>query len=424
MKKNIYHIACDVFCTAMLSVFLLGFWKGGYTVIRETKLWIYVGISVPFLLFLAAAAVIRRENPFRKLNAAQWLVLFYLLWTLLSAVLSPWRSVALSSGPRGEGFPVIALYVLTGSALSLYARPRAYLLRLAAAALCLYCAVCILQFFDLNPFGLYPQDLRWSGREIVYNGSFLGFTGNADIAGAVLCLAFPLFLGCSIRKKQLFFLLPALLCLAVILFSEVRGSLVGIAGGTVLSLPFLFRGSRRAILRRYLVLFFLFLLGLAFLYFFSPPGILAEAHEILHGNFDDSFGTGRIYIWKNTLPLLEDRLFLGGGADCFSRRMTAVFTRVAEDGTVITRSIDCAHCEYLNILVNQGLPAAAALFLAMLLTFVNALKNGSDTSLIFACAILCYGIQALFGISMAANTALFWMLWGLTLSAGRDRNTQ
>ena len=422
MKHNTASILCDVFCIAMLSIFLFGFRRDGYLSIAETKLWIFVVLALLFLFSLSVTALwqrkkqINRKEDAKPLSSAQWLILFYLLWTLISAFASPWRSEALLGGSRCEGALVISLYALTALMLSRFSHPKAVLLHVSAGSVLFYCLICFLQFFDLNPFGLYPRGLFWSGRNIVYNGSFIGFSGNADISASILCLFFPLFTVYAIRKRRYIFLLPALCCFAVIVFSQVSGSLLGALGGLLLSLPFMTRGTPLQRRRRTRMLLCFLILVLAVIYVIPFSGLLGEAHSVLHGNFDDRFGSGRIFIWRNTLPLLRERLLLGGGADCFSHRMTAVFSRVTEDGTTITRGIDCAHCEYLNILVNQGLPALVSLLAAMLLTFKNAIKTDSDASVMFASAMLCYGIQAAFGISMPANTAYFWILWGINAS--------
>ena len=114
--------------------------------------------------------------------------------------------------------------------------------------------------------------------------------------------------------------------------------------------------------------------GLLGIYFFGGRlgGFLYEASQVLHGNLDDSFGSGRIYIWRNVLELVPERLLFGGGPETLALRMEAAFERYdPELGILIHSAIDVAHNEYLNVLVNQGLLALAAELIALVLCAVQ-----------------------------------------------------
>jgi O-antigen ligase len=148
--------------------------------------------------------------------------------------------------------------------------------------------------------------------------------------------------------------------------------------------------------------------------------MLWEAHQILRGSISDSYGTSRIYIWRNVLALVPERPFFGGGPDTLVHYMAAVFTRETETG-VISKSIDAAHNEYLNILVNQGLFALLFYLAALVTSLVKWLKNKEAAAAVCGAAMLCYCIQAFFGISQSITAIYFWVLWGLSesgLSAG------
>lgn len=93
----------------------------------------------------------------------------------------------------------------------------------------------------------------------------------------------------------------------------------------------------------------------------SLPGTAGELHEIMHGNIDDSFGTSRIYIYRNILERVPSHLLLGTGPDTIGHMDIEPFQRYdAERGVTVTAHIDTAHNEFLNVLACQGIAALCA----------------------------------------------------------------
>ena len=412
---------CLWFCYAASTLFLLGFGPSGYRQITGAKLVLFFAVFGSFLAALVICALMGRLRPLRKPGSAQILVLLYWLMTLVSAICSPWRKEALLGGARDEGLITVTLYAAVFLALSCFAVPKRSMAAVFAAAVTADCLICLLQFLGLNPFGLYPGDLGWADRNTGYNGAFIGLTGNADYTAALFSLAFPLCWGAALRLRTPLYGIPAVLCLLVLILGETKGGLLGAACGSVLALPVVLplgKGGRK---RLWAGILCAGLAALVLLWLLPLPGVLGEAHDLLRGKAEDSFGSGRIYIWRNTLPLLRERLLLGGGADTFPHRMTAVFTRTAEDGRVIRRTIDCAHNEYLNILVNQGLPALACFLAALICSLSRWFRcRGGTAAALTGGALLCYTIQAFFGISTPSCTGFFWVFWGLFEAAFRD----
>ena len=64
--------------------------------------------------------------------------------------------------------------------------------------------------------------------------------------------------------------------------------------------------NKKIIMIFYCIMFFCGIIGLVSIYFIDfSQGFLYEIHEILHGNFDDDFGTYRIFLWKRSLKLVK-----------------------------------------------------------------------------------------------------------------------
>ena len=417
-KRFSAKTVCLWFTLAVAAVFLLGFGPAGYGHITRAKLILFYAVFGGFAAALMLCACLKRVSLRRKPGLAQLLVLLYWVMTAVSALCSPWREEAVLGGGRDEGLLVITLYAAAFLALSCLAEPGKLMLRVFAAAVSLDCLVCFLQIGGYNPLGLFPAGYGWADRNIAYNGAFLGLTGNADFTASVLSLAFPLFWAAAVKGKKPLYLLPAAASLLVLILGETRGGLLGALLGSLIALPVVLPLGRKGRRVLWLVLLGLFLLGTALVWLLPLPGMLGEAHALLRGKAEDSFGTGRVFIWRNTLPLLGDRVLLGGGADTFPHRMTAQFSRVLADGRTVYRTIDCAHNEYLNIWVNQGLPALAFYLAALVCSLVSWLRRrGGAAGAVLGAAVLCYALQAFFGISTPSCSGFFWVCWGLLEAA-------
>ena len=145
-------------------------------------------------------------------------------------------------------------------------------------------------------------------------------------------------------------------------------------------------------------------------------GTAAELSALLHGQLKDHFGSGRIYIWRQVWDLVPERLLFGGGPDTLAARNAGYFQRYdASLGVAVRALIDTAHNEYLNILVNQGLLALTAYLGALFSSAARWLRRSGQhgTAAILGGGVLCYCIQAFFGISSYITTPALWLIWGL-----------
>ena len=263
--------------------------------------------------------------------------------------------------------------------------------------------------------------MNYYDANIQYAGEFLGTIGNVDILSAILSLSIPALWAAILKSKEkrerILLLVPLALCLMVLLRAFVAGGVVGVAGAIILSIPLMFHdgiAKKRALAAvacfMAVVLLTVYFLG------YAMGGFLYEASELMHGRWDDDFGSGRLYIWRNVLQLVPERPLLGGGPDTLGLRTNAAFERFDESlGILIHSGIDAAHNEYLNILVNQG---ALALLPYMAMLIASAVRWVRDSEkepiiLICGCAILGYSIQAFFGISSPISTPYLWITLAL-----------
>lgn len=423
----------SVFLAAMVSVFLLLVGPGGYTDISRFKHLLFLILCAGYLFAMVVSFFIYRKKngvfPRVRFKAVHWLLLLFLLFTAVSAVVSPYFPDTMWGFHRREGLLTVFCYVFCFFGVSLFGEVKPWLLWLFGVAITLFCIVCFLQFLGLNPLWLYPEGLNYYDAYDAYRYEFLGTVGNVGLVAAVLGIAAPSFVVALVRcreKCRFWLLIPLASVLAVTVLSKVAAAYVAVFGGLLLLIPLAMVRTRRKKILILLLICCLLLAAFACLFFVDAGnGTLHEIHVLLHGGWDDDFGTGRLFIWRNVLSLVPERPFFGGGCDTLGLRMTVEFERYdVEKGITYRASIDTAHNEYLNILVNEGALALAAYLGALLWSFVVFLRKNAEDSAVAICgaAVLGYCIQAFFGIRMSITAPFFWIFWALMWAALRERD--
>ncbi|MDR2166405.1 MAG: O-antigen ligase family protein [Clostridiales bacterium] len=154
-------------------------------------------------------------------------------------------------------------------------------------------------------------------------------------------------------------------------------------------------------------------LAILYIWFFGQNhgGMIGEIAEILRGNLDVAFGSGRVYIWSNIFERLQaSNLLLGTGPDTLGHWGIAPFIEyVPALGVSLITQIDTAHNEFLQILATTGLLSLLAYMGALAILAIHWFKNpGNKISAIAGAGVLFYSIQAMFGISMFITAPFFW----------------
>ena len=431
LRRSAPETVTDIFIACLVSVYLLAVPPDGYASITQFKYRFFMILCAAYTaaaLFFAVRDLLKgRDKLFSApLTASGWARLAlcaYLVLTALSAAFSAYGGTLRGSG-RLDGLLTVAAYVVTCLLVSRYARCGPWILWLSGLSVALFCSLSLAQFAGADPLRLYPEGTAWVGSSGHTHVPFFGTVGNADLSVAVLCAASGAFLMSLFRCRgriRFLLLVPLALAVTVILKSGVEAGKVAIAAGVLLSLPAAAGRHRR--LRRAAAVFAAaaVILSVAVLALWTPAsrGLLYEASELLHGRWNDSFGSGRIYIWRNCLKLFPERPLFGGGPDTLGARGIPPFIRWDPDQGMLKRGIDAAHNEYLNILVNQGLLALLAYLSALAACAVVWYRTAEDPAAAVAGgAVLFYCIQAFFGISMCLSAPYMWLALGILLRAG------
>lgn len=173
------------------------------------------------------------------------------------------------------------------------------------------------------------------------------------------------------------------------------------------------KNKKRVIKIYYLLAVIVIFAGLVFLYFYKfKNGMLYEVHELLHGNFDDDFGTYRIFLWKRTLSIIPEYFLFGSGCDTFAIRFMAKYTAdIAALGELTIN--DTAANVYLTMFVNLGFFGLLTYLLFIFSQIKNGIKNMNSYSAILLITIICYLVQDFFNLSVVIVSPLFWVLMAL-----------
>lgn len=198
----------------------------------------------------------------------------------------------------------------------------------------------------------------------------------------------------------------------VVLFLIVIGLLIWLSH-VLKKVKYDITDNKKIIKYFYLAIGICAVLGIVALYFIDfKSGMLYEMHEILHGNFDDDFGTYRIFLWKRTFGIFPEFPILGSGPDSFAIRFMAKYTNdIAAIGPLTLN--DTAANVYLTMLINIGVVGLGTYLAFIIAQLKKGIKNMNEYSVILLISIVCYLVQDCFNLSVVIVTPIFWLLMAL-----------
>lgn len=396
--------AAYLFTCALLTVHFLFLPYGGYERMMEGKYICFLALTGAFAAAMCAVLPLARA----RLDAMRLCAALYFGFSALSALLSPYGARTLLGGSRREGLVTLALYAAIYFLLSAALRPDGRLICLTAVSVTLCSLLVLAQTAGLNPLGLYPAGLGYFDGDVAYAGFFAGTSGNADFTAFLLALSLCVLLAAMLRLRRWALAVPAAAAAAALLRLGVAGPAVGAAFAALWSPALIFPEKRKKLLALSAALS---LLALAAVYLYSGDGeTLSQAARLLHGELDGSFGSGRVAIWRNCLPLVAERPLLGGGPDTLWLRGVEPLTWM-KDGRAVPADVTAAHNEYLNILINQGAAALAAYLALIVLALVRCFRLAREPRFALCGAgLLCYAVSAMFSISTCITAPYVWLL--------------
>ena len=129
------------------------------------------------------------------------------------------------------------------------------------------------------------------------------------------------------------------------------------------------------------------------------------------GKIDNSFGTGRVYIWKNIIKKSFEKPIFGIGID----NIPLAFDPPLID-VVSKLKVDKAHSDFLQRLVCEGYFSLIIYIVFLIGVIYENIKSKDELKKIIIISIIGYIICVSIGISVIRVAPIFWILIGLAIS--------
>ena len=256
-----------------------------------------------------------------------------------------------------------------------------------------------------------------------YKGERLstGFTSNSNFLGALMiiciCYSIGLFFSEKNKIKKVLLLLITCILFFSLLISNTLSCFLSVL---IIMILLLIYSIKNKCFKKYSILLLVLISTLGIARIFNATRIIGdtlqaknETVNIMHGDFNNDYGTGRMELWKKTIPIIPKYLLHGVGVDCFSNVIDGrPIWRIKADG--YRAFFDKAHNEYLQILVTMGIFSLISYLCLHFVIIKNGIKNAIKTQhLYYVLPIVGYLIQAQFNFSVIEVAPFFYIALGL-----------
>lgn len=385
---------------------------------RYLDLYSYFIIGIGLLALLNS--IFNKTIKF-EFNKYEILILIMMIFTILSLPSSINIKIALFGAPsRNEGlFVILSYYLLFLNSLNI--KNNKYIKIIIYSIL----SIGLINII----YGIFQTDLIKTNLNIVNKWYYAkGLLGNSMYFGTLMCICTSLILGIFIKSNSI--KIVNLILLVFFIFGSFLSGSMATFVSLILVLIFVLydliktKKDRKKQIIRFIICI---LIGILFLFLESYRNsnlnndvneLLNEASSALKGNVSDNFGTGRIYIWKNTISKIKENLLFGVGIDNFKYAFSPYLI-----DNVSGLVVDKAHNDYLQKILCEGI-LSGIMFIVLLLTIffsnINKIKNKYKYGLFLS--FICYSIQAFFSISVTRVALIYFILMGILASEENNEN--
>ncbi|MBQ8005998.1 MAG: hypothetical protein IJ303_06785, partial [Clostridia bacterium] len=169
---------------------------------------IYVVILLEVLITAENSEILFRLKQWRSPPALA--LLTFLVFSIISFAFSPHIKLSLLGSGKFDGVISGILYFISFFGVLSFGKFKVRYITAFLPVVLFNFVLSLLQFFSLNPFWLYPQNMNYHDAFRLYANEFMGSFGNVDIFSAFMAMAVPLFvlaaLNCYGKIRTLFFI--------------------------------------------------------------------------------------------------------------------------------------------------------------------------------------------------------------------------
>ena len=382
-------------------------------------------ISTTLITLLLLGTILLKEKKF-NLTIYDKLFIIYIFIVLLSTIFtkfSIYNSIFGYSG-RGEGFLTIFCYV---SAAIIFSRGYKYIKK--------YIFVAIIGAVIVSIYGIIQANVDITVI-LPFNSSHVneiaeGTMGNQNFLSSYLCIFLPSLCYYFLNNGEKYMLLFIVPLFAALVYSKtLSGYLVCfflIIALSILSIIFSKERKKQTLRVIALILVLTSIYILIFLlngnkYVKEFRQAKNEVSSVIKN--DETLGNGRLAIWKRTLMVIKNNIFLGVGPDNLKLELfNSEYNLDINDYYLAKQSFDKAHSEYLQIGATTGIFSLFiyvyiilnVMFNLLKINIYNIKKNHKEKGFVMGISIgiIAYLTQALVNISVVQVAPTFWAMLGI-----------
>ena len=255
-------------------------------------------------------------------------------------------------------------------------------------------------FFEYAEYNKYI----WKSDPLQQNHIF-GLTTNSNFLSTKLLLCTLCCFSLYVKENKLWQLILYLIFMYFLLLTNCLSGFVGYMCASILFLILNIKKFKKILLIIGITLVTVLVTNSLYISSIGSDTIsmFGEVKEISTGNLNESYGTNRVHIWKETIKIVPKNIYFGVGIDNFLNAFGDEPLK-SERG----RIIDKAHNEYLQILITEGIFTLIAYLIFIISICLKGLKMNS----IYLIPVFGYLVQAFFNISVIEVAPLLYILMG------------
>lgn len=428
LEKIIFNIFCiAIFLTPIIPE-VIGF---GIYSLRNT-----IFIFITTMVTISLLVINWKNIKIKKLNIYDKLLIVYAILILLSTIFTKYGFVECIFGTNGRGEGLITLFSYLISFV-IFSRGYDKMKKVSKIAIIAAVIVCGYSFIQAN----HPSGMKILFASNTNNGIATGTMGNQNFLSSYICIFLPMscfyFINVKEKIKTIISLVITIMLFITQIYAVTLGGYItfGIMSVVIIIYSLCFsKNKKQTILRSCILTIALFAIFILINYEGEEKyikEISVSKQEVVNlVEKKDSFGSGRLAIWKETIEVIQDNIMLGVGPD--SLRKVNIKNDYLKDSNV-----DKAHSEPLQIAVTTGVPSAIIYIVVvgiigirlLIITIKKSIKMGikNPSTIYITMTLICFAsylMQSIINISVVQVAPLFWAILGTAAGILEDETIQ